>query len=291
LRTATRTARATTGTTIKNRFAALEPTLTGGIRRRGRRTRGTRRSRIHRTWSGLRHDDTTRRNCGRCRLGSFCRWSRSLRLRRNRGWSCSGRNRGYRDGRLFRSRGSGRCRSCLPSGRRHHNRVLWCATQRRFRFLLPGRLRRRRRCNNGARRWPGRNGRLHLLRRSHNIGSLARLRHNPTRRGLLLAMAWLRRPNRGPARHGRGGLRWNSGGWPGRRLGYRSLGWRCRMRCRNRLLLLALLNRLQHVAGLGHARPVNLRLRLFLPGRGSMRSTSCATLNQGANPLRLIHLN
>jgi hypothetical protein len=279
-----RIAARTTGT-LEDRPATLDSTGTGWatLWRSGTRRRRT----VDRPWAGLRHDDALDR---RGRGGRDFRRLRSRRSRsrgnrrRRRGRHIHCRSHGRRHTRARsrrhwrRSRGSRLGDHRASRGRRSSNRravraVRCGGRSRRYRRTSDDRARRRLRSN----RWSLRR------RRGHNRRCRARLRHDNTARWRCWSLCFGRRRSRCARRRSRTGGQARRGG--------RLHGWRRSLRPWRRTLslFLALLDRLQYIAGLRHPRPVDLwRSASFALACARAAVTAAPTLEMRAHTLRLV---
>lgn len=165
--------------TLKNRLTGNRTPRRRPRRLSDRYTRTRRRSFVHRTRSGLRHDHARRRSCRRSRSGRRhcarrCRWCGRGRNGRSgkRGWRHDhrGRNGRYRTRRRSHRRNR-LSRNRSWSFRWRHGRSRRCRNRRLFRC---------RRCDN----WRGRRGnsRSRWHSRSHWLGSNRRSDNRPRRR-------------------------------------------------------------------------------------------------------------
>lgn len=197
-------------------------------------------------------------------------------------WRRRGRNRSRRSGCFLG--GDDRRRS---GGRRaDDDRAFLSAGEGGFRLLRRGWRRGwRRRRDNGASRRPGGDGGLDGLGRGNDVGSLARLRHDAARGRLLLG--W--RGGFGSDGSRRPGRRGSRGHGRGRR--YVSRWRRRRARGSEGLLVLALLDGLEDVAGLGDAGPVDLGPGLFLFCGRRLRGSASAAPEESAYAVGFFRFN
>jgi hypothetical protein len=258
--------------TLEDRPSSLNP---------GRRTR---RSRINRPRSSLRHHHTPNRNNWACRLNHrrLHHFLHCLNLRFNRCRSL--RRRNHRSSRRRHHRMRNHLHRRSRQWRRNRNRR---SGLRRSRLCVRRRNRNHRRPRNHCtRRRPARNRRC---RRSHNLRASARLRHNPPRRRSSRSRRHRRgrsmcrtRLNRRP--------RWSSRSCrrhrPRRNHSRRTR--RRRTACIG-LSLLARQNRLQRIPRLRDVREIERRLR-FHP-RLRRRGARSLALEIVAHLLGLIGLN